>query len=415
MNKVPLSHFQSQCSSQERLHLLGATAAAGPSSGHHHHYHHPSGITASAIPATTASAISAAAAVSSVASTPGAGDSLRNMHSHFSSNESNPSLLEDDAGGRRSPSIRPRSRSLSSPVRCPIVDNEIVMMNTLYKERFPKATKQMEERLKNFIESNETISTGADIEADSVAIVRFVHHQVLEMARDCLQKSEDKLITSRYFYEMSENLEKLLIQTREKSAEAASHLTALIKKLLLIVSRPARLLECLEFDPEEFYQLLEAAEGQARGLHGINANVPQYIISKLGLNRDPLAELRQDMSQLDAHCEKAPLVKVDQEDEAGQKEGVADIQKPQASSTPKKDNTSSPLVGSPPSVMSEAKKKPTFKEPSDNDFEELKLISNGAYGAVYLVKHRESRQRFALKKINKQNLILRNQVRCASD
>ena len=40
-----------------------------------------------------------------------------------------------------------------------------------------------------------------------------------------------------------------------------------------------------------------------------------------------------------------------------------------------------------------------------------KLISNGAYGTVYLVQHRESRQRFALKKINKHNLILRNQVR----
>ena len=88
------------------------------------------------------------------------------------------------------------------------------------------------------------------------------------------------------------------MQTREKSTEAASHLTALIKKLLLIVSRPARLLECLEFDPEEFLQLLDAAEGHARGLHGVNANVPQYIISKLGLNRDPLAELRQDMSQV---------------------------------------------------------------------------------------------------------------------
>ena len=73
----------------------------------------------------------------------------------------------------------------------------------------------MEERLQNFIRSNETLSSAAsDIAADSVAIVRFVHHQVLEMARDCLQKSEDKLITSRYFYEMSENLEKLLIQVR---------------------------------------------------------------------------------------------------------------------------------------------------------------------------------------------------------
>ena len=29
---------------------------------------------------------------------------------------------------------------------------------------------------------------------------------------------------------------------------------------------------------------------------------------------------------------------------------------------------------------------------------------------MYLVKHRDTRQRFALKRINKQNLILRNQV-----
>lgn len=33
--------------------------------------------------------------------------------------------------------------------------------------------------------------------------------------------------------------------------------------------------------------------------------------------------------------------------------------------------------------------------------------------AVYLVRHRETRQRFAMKKINKQNLILRNQIQQA--
>jgi len=51
-----------------------------------------------------------------------------------------------------------------------------------------------------------------------------------------------------------------------------------------------------------------------------------------------------------------------------------------------------------------------FREPSENDFETVKLISNGAYGAVFLVRHKETRQPFALKKINKLNLILRNQV-----
>jgi microtubule-associated serine/threonine kinase len=50
------------------------------------------------------------------------------------------------------------------------------------------------------------------------------------------------------------------------------------------------------------------------------------------------------------------------------------------------------------------------KLPSEQDFEIVKLISNGAYGAVYLVRHRENRQRYAMKKINKHNLMLRNQV-----
>jgi len=102
------------------------------------------------------------------------------------------------------------------------------------------------------------------------------------MARDCLQKSQEKLITSRYFYKMSENLESLLSETKEKSPDAAARLTGAIKKLLLIISRPARLLECLEFDPEEFYHLLEQAEGQAKTSQGIKADIPQYIITKLG-------------------------------------------------------------------------------------------------------------------------------------
>lgn len=43
-----------------------------------------------------------------------------------------------------------------------------------------------------------------------------------------------------------------------------------------------------EFDPEEFYQRLEAAEGQAKVGQGIKTDIPRYIISQLGLTRDPL-------------------------------------------------------------------------------------------------------------------------------
>uniref|UniRef100_A0A915CP68 non-specific serine/threonine protein kinase n=1 Tax=Ditylenchus dipsaci TaxID=166011 RepID=A0A915CP68_9BILA len=48
--------------------------------------------------------------------------------------------------------------------------------------------------------------------------------------------------------------------------------------------------------------------------------------------------------------------------------------------------------------------------PKEDDFESIRLISNGAYGAVYLVRHKKTRQRFALKKMKKTTLLLRNQV-----
>lgn len=43
-----------------------------------------------------------------------------------------------------------------------------------------------------------------------------------------------------------------------------------------------------EFDPDEFYRFLEEAEGHAREIPGVGRDLPQYIIQKLGLNRDPL-------------------------------------------------------------------------------------------------------------------------------
>ncbi|CAL1688614.1 unnamed protein product [Lasius platythorax] len=282
--------------------------------------------------------------------------------------------LEEE--GCRSPLHRPRSRSLSSPSRSPVLDSEIVMMNTLYKERFPKATQQMEERLTNFINENKEIDeyeVVAHMTQDSLPILRFVHHQVIEMARDCLQKSQEKLITTRYFYEMSENLEHLLMETKDKSLEAATRLTGLIKKLLLVISRPARLLECLEFDPEEFYHLLEQAEGQAKVNAGIKTDIPQYIITKLSLNRDPISELQEDLNKL--------------EDSASSSDSNL-----QVTSSPNKNDDKCQRI------------------PCESDYEVLKLISNGAYGAVYLVKEKTTRQRCAMKKINKNNLMLRNQV-----
>lgn len=70
----------------------------------------------------------------------------------------------------------------------------------------PQATAQMEERLAELLSSSapDKVCPLAD------GVLSFIHHQLIELSRDCLQKSREGLITSRYFYELQENLEKLL-------------------------------------------------------------------------------------------------------------------------------------------------------------------------------------------------------------
>lgn len=189
--------------------------------------------------------------------------------------------------------FRPRSRSLSSPSRSPVAINDPSTMNQLFKDRFPRAIEAMEAKLNEFIKEYRT--TGVLNNRDSQPIVRFVTNQIVEIARDCLHKSHTKQqLTSRYFGEMSDSLQKLLLETNEKSPEASAEIAKIIKKLILIISRPARLLECLEFDPEQFYKLLEVTECQMKGHGHVTHDLPIYVITKLGINnRDPLADIQR--------------------------------------------------------------------------------------------------------------------------
>lgn len=71
---------------------------------------------------------------------------------------------------------------------------------------FPQATAQMEGRLLAVIE---------DFSPDSAppladGVLGFIQHQLVELVRDCLEKSRKGLITSRYFVELQEKIENLL-------------------------------------------------------------------------------------------------------------------------------------------------------------------------------------------------------------
>lgn len=361
--------------------------------------------------------------------------------SNFASNDSNSGhTISEHEFGRSSPFVnRPRSRSLSSPVRSVPMDNDIIETNRIYKERFPRATKQMEEKLLKFIEDNKLASESLK---DPVAC--FGHRQLVEMARDCYDKSCDKLITSEYFIDTSENLEKLHLDCQAKSPKAGTYLKKLIRQFLLIISRPARLLECLEFNPEEFYRFLEAAEGQVREHIGIiRTDIPRYIIDQLGLNRHPLQDELEKFNAEDGSDEllgsikkkqtsaknynipRIPLPAIDLTSDEGEDEP----------NQTKEDNPTSSLALTPLSTSDSPSQKagvnrddknllgpPIYattlqarainlrQNPSEDDYETIKLISQGAFGVVYLVRHKETRRRYAIKKIGKHRLALRNQV-----
>lgn len=371
--------------------------------------------------------------------------------------------------GRSSPHImRPRSRSLSSPVRALPLDNDIIETNRIYRERFPKATKQMEEKLLKFMADNRL---DADTDSMKDAVACFGQRQIIEMARDCYEKSCDKLITSEHFIDISENLEKLYLDCCTKSPAAGDYLKLLIRQFLLIISRPARLLECLEFNPEEFYRFLEAAEGKVKEQIGIRTDIGRYIIDQLGINRHPLqtelekfnVEDNTDISVSTAKNSstsevcltveesgklKVPLPAIDLTTAEEQAKGTTssatvgdDGANPENKIEPQHDEqkskqqsdldqakdeaekvlldakqqqpVSSKNCLSPPKYISsalQARATMLRQNPSEEDYETIKLISHGAYGMVYLVRHKETRQRYAMKKIAKHRLALRNQV-----
>ena len=65
------------------------------------------------------------------------------------------------------------------------------------------------------------------------------------------------------------------------------------RKMMLIIARPARLLECLEFDPEDFYNQMVDMEGEVRTMQMIR-RMNQY-----GQQQPPQQEAQQQQQPME--------------------------------------------------------------------------------------------------------------------
>ena len=161
----------------------------------------------------------------------------------------------------------------------------------------------------------------------------------------------------------------------------------------------------------------------------MKSDIPKYIISKLGITeKDPFEQLQSDESSM------ANLIAASNFDASlsGQlplssssitSGGFFPESKIVGDSTDLGIGMNSLLTVDAASSSNMSQQQPpshlmtplnnassSVSSPCEDDFEEIKLISNGAYGAVHLVRHKQSLERFAMKKIKKQNILLRNQI-----
>lgn len=150
-----------------------------------------------------------------------------------------------------------------------------------------------------------------------------------------------------------------------------------------------------EFDPEEFYHLLEAAEGHAKEGQGIKTDIPRYIISQLGLTRDPLEGrgLHSEEAAQAPHLADGSLLMFSRNGPAEQlrqwKPGDARNRRLRGSECTRRPARgagervclSQPVVfQSGGTAVPAATQLNRTRTPGEEDFENIKLISNGAYG-----------------------------------
>ncbi|XP_069596098.1 microtubule-associated serine/threonine-protein kinase 4-like [Ranitomeya imitator] len=184
-------------------------------------------------------------------------------------------------------------------------------------------------------------------------VLSFTHRLVMGLVKDCLNKYHRGQLTSEYLSDLIQNIRTLLQQaeTRFQNGDFSS-IKEIVQKVLSVLEGPARSSE-----------RLETAEGDTEDGQNLH---PEMIPDPNTSQRDLSSDLTTDPTVLaipDSGIHEIPEI---QEPAAGAIESLIPARMPHIS-----------------------------------DFKTSKLIGAGGFGSVYLARHKDLHQTFAMKKLTK--------------
>ncbi|KAM4016902.1 microtubule-associated serine/threonine-protein kinase 3-like [Anomaloglossus baeobatrachus] len=184
-------------------------------------------------------------------------------------------------------------------------------------------------------------------------ILSFTYQLVLELVKDCLTKYQRGDPTSKYLNDVCKNIRTLLQQAQIRSQNGdLGFFNELAQEVLSVLEGPAR--------PPR-HQI--TAKGDSRRGQNINTKIPDPKGSQRELNSHLITE-KTELSTPDS--------------------GICEI--------PEIHESASNVIAT------------RARTPSKSDYEMSILIGKGAFGAVNLVRHKDSKKIFAMKKLDKKEL-----------
>ncbi|XP_077149158.1 microtubule-associated serine/threonine-protein kinase 4-like [Ranitomeya variabilis] len=185
-------------------------------------------------------------------------------------------------------------------------------------------------------------------------VLSFTYRLVMELVRDCLTKYNQGRISQEYLEHLQQNIWTLVHQAEEKSRSGElAFIKQLAQNVLLVLEYPA-------YSPER----LETSEDDSEETQNLHIADPDT--TQRGRNPGLMEGITVPANTDGGICETPEIIQA----------------------------SVSALIG-PCNPL---------RLPCKNDYKPIKLISFGAFGAVHLMRHKDTNQVCAMKKIDRENV-----------